>query len=334
MIKTITFPTEGVGYIYDHIDEPEKPDRCYRPYTSMSQDEYKKAYNKYYREHKKWEKVKDQYKLPNCHNNLCGKTFKFDDKKVNLIFGPNGSGKSTILKAIAGNAFCIDGFSKIFDPIEFKNGWGEELTMEHVLKKADELKKNTCTVVWDGAPIYYDNFERTEKEGYSMIGGYEGDLLSMQEEFSYRMGSPRVSAGQKGMYLLSKILRLSKTPCSLEDIVLRKAGDISRMNDTWANCRRRQFEYIAQFEHYSDKVPFTFLFDELDKSLDIPSVYKIYAEFFPEFVEKSGCQIITVSHNPLVLSKQIFDSENYNIISIDNEYTNEVRELLSKEIQF
>ena len=81
------------------------------------------------------------------------------------------------MKAIAGNASCVDGFSRFFDPIEFKVGWGEDLELKHVIQHLNSLKKNTCDVVWDGAPVYYDNFETTEREGYGIFGGFAGDLM-------------------------------------------------------------------------------------------------------------------------------------------------------------
>lgn len=337
MIKSITFPEEGVGYIYAHIDEPEKPDRCYRRYYGMDAKEFAKEMGKWRREHKKWEKVKDQYKLAQCHENLAGKTFTFEPDKINIIFGPNGSGKSTILKALAGNASCTDGFSRFFDPIEFRTSLGEDLELKHVVEHINSLKINTCDVVWDGAPIYYDNFEKTEREGYGIFGGFAGDLMgdSLGDEIAYRQSVGSVSAGQKGMFLLSKILRLSNNVRSMEEILdSKKGGDLNQMNSTWKNNRLKQIEYFKQFEKYSEKAPYTFLFDELDKSLDIPSVYRIYTEFFPKFIKSTGCQVIAVSHSPLILSKQIYGNDSYNVISVDELYTSAVKEMLSNNVQF
>ena len=336
MIKSITFPEEGTGYIYDHIEEPERPDRAYRPYCSMDSKAYAKAVSKWRTAHKKWEKVKDQYRLAQCHENLAGKTFTFEPDKINIIFGPNGSGKSTILKALAGNASCVDGFSRFFDPIEFKVGWGEDLELKHVIQHVNSLKHNTCDVVWDGAPVYYDNFETTEREGYGIFGGFAGDLMgnSLGDEIAYRQSVGSISAGQKGIFLLSKILRLSNNIRSMEEILDAKKGDFRSMNQLWKNNRLTQIEYFKQFEKYSEKAPYTFLFDELDKSLDIPSVYKIYTEFFPKFIKDTGCQVIAVSHNPLILSKQIYGSEKYNVISVDELYTSTVKDMLSNNVQF
>ena len=41
-------------------------------------------------------------------------------------------------------------------------------------------------------------------------------------------------------------------------------------------------------------------------------------------VKEYGCQIILVSHNPLVLSKTVSNNEYVNLISIDEQYSNEV----------
>ena len=336
MIKSITFPEEGTGYIYERIDEPIKPDRSCRPYHKMDSKEFAKEIGKWRSAHNKWEKIKDQYKLQDCHNNLAGKTFTFEKDKVNVIFGPNGSGKSTILKAIAGNALCTDGLSRIFDPLDFKNvELGRDFKLEDVVQYANMLKKNSCDIVWDGAPIYYDNFAETEKEGYVTIGGLAGDLMSdLSEEIAYRQGVGRISTGQKGIYLLTKILTLSKNIRSMKEIIEGKAGSFDHYNSVWKTNRLSQIEYFKQFEKYSERVPYTFLFDELDKSLDIPSVYRIYTEFFPDFIKINGCQIITVSHNPLILSDKIFDSPAYNVISVDEKYTEGAKNLLSEQVKF
>jgi hypothetical protein len=70
------------------------------------------------------------------------------------------------------------------------------------------------------------------------------------------------------------------------------------------------------------------LFDEVDKSMDILNVFLLYTEALPMLVEKTGVQIILVSHNPLVLLNKI--REKFNFISIDDEYTNECLKLVEQ----
>jgi predicted ATPase len=59
----------------------------------------------------------------------------------------------------------------------------------------------------------------------------------------------------------------------------------------------------------------------------------MYSEFFPALVKKYGCQIILVSHNPLILSEPIMENDVYSIISLDEAYTNDVKGLL-KGVRF
>jgi predicted ATPase len=41
----------------------------------------------------------------------------------------------------------------------------------------------------------------------------------------------------------------------------------------------------------------------------------------PEFVKRTGVQVIIISHSPLVLMDKIRTNEMYNFISIDEKYT-------------
>ena len=80
--------------------------------------------------------------------------------------------------------------------------------------------------------------------------------------------------------------------------------------------------------NYDKECPITLLLDEIDKSLDIETVWLLYHDILPQLVEKFGIQIICVTHSPLILTDTIYNSDKYNIISIDDEYTNNVRTLL------
>ena len=88
--------------------------------------------------------------------------------------------------------------------------------------------------------------------------------------------------------------------------------------------------YFMKYENANSGNPNTFLFDEIDKSLDINNIYQLYVNIFPEIIKKYKTQIILVSHSPIILSDKIYNSDYYNIISIDEEYTRECRENLAK----
>ncbi len=75
------------------------------------------------------------------------------------------------------------------------------------------------------------------------------------------------------------------------------------------------------------------LFDEIDKSLDIEKTWLLYSKALPAIVDKYGVQIIIISHNPLVLTTDIFDHPIYNVISIDQKYTDNMKAML-KGVKF
>lgn len=338
MIKSIEFPNDGKGYVFAKIEKPYPPEKS--RYESFDRNTMKRipatknpTYNALMKEYKDnmkyWRKHKDDYISPNCAKNLIGHKFEFQDSKVNVIFGPNGSGKTTIIKAIAGNAMCTDGFTSFEQPLEF--GWMIEENMVYDLTKIIEKKKlNSSIVEWDGIPIYYDNFEQTRMKNSNTLGGFSGSIIGedLGSEMLYRLGSNRLSAGQHSMYILNKIIRVASNPVSMEEI-LEKANEMySRSNDIWKKCVKVQLDYFKKYPRFNDKVYPTLMFDEIDKSLDIETIWKLYTVIFPKIVEKLDNQIILVSHNPLVLSKEIYDNPCYNIISIDPEYTIEMKEML------
>ena len=78
-------------------------------------------------------------------------------------------------------------------------------------------------------------------------------------------------------------------------------------NDRWvsmfnANIRRLERIY-GESEHQNLKN--TFMFDEMDKSMDIMNVAFLYGELLPALVKRFGVQIIIVSHSPLILTRNI-----------------------------
>ena len=101
--------------------------------------------------------------------------------------------------------------------------------------------------------------------------------------------------------------------------------------------------YKAQLRYYNEMVrkagglpenpvP-TIMLDEMDKSLDLLNVITLYSEFMPNLMKKMKCQIIAVSHSPIILCDGIFKSDDYNIISMDDNYTEQCLNNLSKIIK-
>lgn len=128
------------------------------------------------------------------------------------------------------------------------------------------------------------------------------------------------------MYLLNRLFDIAKKNVSYRDIFDRYVNEDGtyknfKVNDFWEETYRIQLDYYMGFENSMKNFPGTFLFDEIDKSLDILNVYYLYTSVLPRFVKETGVQIIIISHSPIVLSEKIRDNEMYNFISMDENYT-------------
>lgn len=329
MIKSITF-TGKFGYITEKIPEPECSVRGFNGKNeddNRFSDEDRKKITKWKKEMKEWKKHKDEYLHPQLVDNLLGRKIEFESGKINLIFGPNASGKTTILKAIAGNAGIMDdGYPKLYRPLEFDNGFGEKMTNEIVRRFYNKLMKNSADIEWDGSPVYYDNF--ANKKDYGHIGDMLGSVLGndLGTEVGYRLYKNKISLGQNTIYLLNRLMDIAKEHLCFADLFkdyVNQDGTIKemRMNDVWSDTYRLQLEYFLGFEKSLVKSPGTFLFDELDKSLDVANIYALYTDVLPKLVEETGVQVIIISHSPLVLSEKILGNNIYNFISMDEAYS-------------
>lgn len=342
MVKSVNFPGEGEGYIYEKPEDPgKKPDKKSYEYWDWS---FKRDVNKdkrvfkkerYNRDYERWKQEKefyDEYKgqfINPAAKYLVGRTFNFEPGKVNIIFGPNGCGKTTILKAIAGNAgIKDDGMTRAADPLEIFQ-WNDKPTVEAVGKYIEKLKLNSADIVWDGNVVYYDNFAQTMKNGYGYIGMLEGTALrSFSDEITFRIAGGRSNAGKRAMWMLGNVLEYQKDGITIEKIFKPHIKN-GRNNDVWEKSYKTQAEYFKRYENYDKEAPMTILFDEPEVNFDIITVWNLYSNVFPAICEKCGTQIITVSHSPLVLSKNVIDNQYTNLISIDEEYTNQAKELLN-----
>jgi predicted ATPase len=341
MIKSVKFPKKGKGYIYTKPDNPGKApskesyeywDWEWRdvsdPKRVFKEDKYNRDYERWAADKKFYDENKGQFINP-AAKYLIGRTFEFQPGKLNIIFGPNGCGKTTILKAIAGSAgIAGDGMTKPADPTEVF-GWGDkEKDITKVAEYIEKLKQNSVEVEWDGNVVYYDNFAHTMKIGYGEIGALGGTALgSFEDEITFRVSGNRVNAGRKAMWLLGNVLEYQKKGITIEKIFEPYLKN-KRANDVWANSYKAQSEHFKQYENYNKEVPMTILFDEPEVNFDIMTVWNLYSKAFPTICEKSGMQIITVSHSPIVMSQDIIDNQYVNLISIDEEYTKEVKGLL------
>ena len=337
MIKSITFPKKGEGYIYAKPENPGKaPSKNDHRYKDFTTNGFKYVFKKkkYDQDYEQWEKEKKYYdenkgKFINpAAGVLIGKTFNFEPGKLNIIFGPNGCGKTTILKAIAGNAGIIgDGMTKAGEPTEVF-GWADERNVEEVAKHIEKLKQKTCNVDWDGNVVYYDNFAHTMRMGYSSIGGLEGTALgTFADEIMFRTNETKINSGKKAMWMLGNILEYQKRGITIEKIFEPHLKD-KRQKSLWMNSYKTQAEYFKQYENYGKEVPMTILLDEPEVNFDIMTVWNLYNTAFPKICKDYGTQFITVSHSPIVMCEDIINNEYVNLISLDEDYTKEVKGLL------
>lgn len=319
MIKSIEF-TGKFGYISEKLREPECDVRGYGMeyhYKEYTEKE-KEAIEKYEKQMKVWEKHKNEYERPHLAKNLLNRKIEFSSDKINLIFGPNASGKSTILKALAGKALIEDGFTRLADTLDF-TGLFEEPTKKGFLKYVNKRMYNSANIEWDGSPIYFDNFANRQSRGN--LGDLAGSVLGndLKTEVQYILGKKRSSQGQVTMWLLDKLLNIAEHNKTMEEILEPQIK--KNCSDIWKTSYNIQSEYFYSFEKAKVKGQNTFMFDEIDKSLDVLNVFQLYTEVFPKFFEETGVQIILISHSPLVLSDEI--RKHYNLISTDEEYTQE-----------
>lgn len=188
---------------------------------------------------------------------------------------------------------------------------------------------NKAVVDWDGVPTYMDNF--TNRKQHGSLGELCGSILGGNgfEELQYIIGKSQMSFGQHSIFILNRITEMMSHPLTFEEMV----GDrkLKDCNEVWtnlfdANIRRLDDIYNAA-EHDGGEMA-TFMFDEMDKSMDILNVTYLYGEVLPHLVEKYNIQIIIVSHSPIILTENVMKNPLYNIISVDEEYTQKCLNML------
>lgn len=336
MITSLEFT--GKGY----ITSPKYKD-IYK--EGLSKEEIQKIREKTHARGREWEKicktVEDGYKNQHLIDHLLNRKFEFSPDKINVLFGPNGCGKTTIIKAIAAYAMCgsdsqFDGFTNLssYSPtnmsLSFIFNDDEENTQEKyyedLIKAIERRSGNQAKLGWDGYPVYYENF--SNRRSYS-FGDLEGSLIESEfEELNYIFGKNNVSAGQNTIWMINKLTAIAIKEIDISKFIDEVNEKIKKVNSTWGGCYQACIDYYNTYYKpgIENNNRLTILLDEMDKSLDIHNVARLYSEVLPRLVEKYPIQIILVTHSPLILSKNIRESKYYNIISINDEYTNEVLE--------
>ncbi|MCM1222863.1 MAG: ATP-binding protein [Lachnospiraceae bacterium] len=367
MIKSITFDLHGdCNYLLNmntkHVLKKGKTKKGYEKaledYKNTSRIHAQKYFSKYEIFNDFYKTVDDGYENEYALGNLKDRTISFTSDKINLIFGANASGKTTILKTIAAHTLCgsnrqLDGFTNpaMFEPTDLHNLYDNEAYVEvskgkfeighmqdyndwmtRLNNKIDMCAGNGATIDWDGTLVYYENFHNRRNTGNiddlcGSIMGELGDAISYQTQKNF------ISTGQTYMWLVDKIISTIKSCQSqtMEDVLNNAEKKLSIYNSLWYNSGKIQIDYLRNIysKHVQNtpEIP-TFMFDELDKSLDILNVIFLYKELLPSIQKKYNVQIILISHNPLVLSS-LLDKDVYNIINMDEKYSNEVKSKLN-----
>lgn len=330
MIKSITFEKSSEGY----INRKSQKTVPRKGYTWEEIDTLKNNANSFERrriEEKYLKTVADGYTNELARKSLSGKTFEFDENKINIIFGPNGCGKSTLLKCLANHCLCgtskyFDGFTNYrkFEPLDWGLFDNPEFSEENLIKKLNNLCGNPCVIDWDGNPTYFENFGSREIRS---IGDEEGSLFNGgQDGFLYLWNRSKISSGQNSVYLFNKLVNICKNPITIEQIEESYNNETKGWNTNWINVLSCNLNYIKS--KYKEKTKITILLDEPDKHFDISLVIRFYKEILPKLVDKYNIQIITISHNPLILSSMI-NEDKYKIISLNKKYTKECKKMLS-----
>lgn len=340
MIKSITF----TGGKDDYIDRLKYKDV---PKMGVSRKRFEEIGERHHHRGMEYESVaetvEDGFENPLLQTTIKGRKFEFCADKVNILFGPNASGKTTVIKTIASHCLCgnspdtVDGFTsltKYIPKYSFHFGDDDVDYNQELLDNINRSSGNMADVVWDGAGVFYENHDGRITHG--MFGDMIGGIISNGvEEAFWHMSKSTTSAGQKTLYIANKLLSIVSSFKTTEELIEENKFNRNKYDGTkYTGLFDAQVNYynnmIGKAGGRPEKIIPTIMLDEMDKSLDLLNVISLYSDFFPGIMKKFGCQIIAVSHSPIILCDGIFNSEYYNIISMDDEYTNKCRENLKK----
>ena len=281
--------------------------------------------------------VDQGYKNPQLLDHILAKKFGFEYHKINVIFGENAAGKSTIINTLAaycqcGDADNLDGWTNInfVNPLSSHSflSSSEENDEKYVQQVVEDdinrLMKNNAVVEWDGIPVYNDSFSNRKMTGW--FGELTGSVLDSALDEALWLTSRR-SLGEKSIAILCKMIPKLEKPFTLEECLSRVKKNY---NNIWEVYQKALVQRLKRLNSgFSGEPVNTFMFDEIDKSMSISNVVTLYTKILPSLVEKTGCQIIIVSHSPVIITEQVYGSRFYNIINVTEGYAEECKSILS-----
>ena len=353
MIKSILFTKGKYGYVNARVERPLRPsirDIGYRPFVLRDSekakarlDEWKAkkkvVMDRYKQELESYKTTRGSYKNPYLAKTLIGRKIQFTNG-INVIVGPNGSGKTTIINAIAAFAGVrVDGFPVKIDPfmmdtnfiiqnIQTDNDYDTEI--ERIVM---QNMKNPCKISWDGTPVYYHNFSEKTAQAGNVFGELKGGIIhGAIDEAEWHLNKNRMSGGETTMYVFEKLYNNIKNPVCYDDLLSYDPSSTNRVHCMTFDAQRR---FYKKFKNFSVKKPCTLLLDEIDNNFDIATTIEFFTKYLPHLADETGIQIIVVTHSPIVMSESIYNSPKYNIISLDDKFTevckNKLAELFTED---
>jgi predicted ATPase len=337
MITSVSFTADGKEDYINDVLYKTVPKKGYT-WDDVEKAKHAEGRRFYYWKDVLTKEVRVGYKNPTLRKCVMKRTFEFCPDKVNVLFGPNGSGKTTILRAIAGHCMCgqdennLDGYTSLMK-------FARSFAFVDVVKKKDyakvfsevilKTKRNASEVVWDGAPVFYENM--AGRINYGIAGDMVGGIIqNFKEEVAWTLNKNSTSAGQKTIMLLHKLVQIAENFMKPSDLI-KEAEKASSKDDYFRERIKPALEYYKSQLSETPVRP-TILLDEMDRSLDLLNVFSLYSNMLPALMKKFSVQIIIVSHSPIVLMDKIYGSEDYNVISMDNKYTKECLKTLKSLI--
>ena len=131
-----------------------------------------------------------------------------------------------------------------------------------------------------------------------LFGDLCGSVLGddIMSEVQWIMGKNKSSMGQQSIFLINKLFGIAQSHLSFKDIFKQYVNEDGTRKEDESDVWEKLIMFIGltiwegKFPQFLENLPGTFLFDELDKSLDILNVYNLYANVLPDLLEKkNGC---------------------------------------------
>lgn len=234
------------------------------------------------------------------------------------------------MNSLAGYAGVIGAHTKLSSNISdvTNNILGSEMDIKYYFSK--RMINDNCNIDWDGAPVYYMNNSKIQKDLNVSDLNLVGDSVSssMAEYLSLCMDKGKISSGNLQILIINRYIELLADRKSTRELLGEDWRKYSSCNN-YRKISEIQYNHFSKFPKFDDKDAVrTLLIDESDSNIDIEVSYKLMSEVYPNIMRKFSAQIIAVTHSPLVLSDKFMNNDKYNIISMDSEYSKDMIKLI------